>query len=226
MDVHDDPVPSAIDLVHAESEQVSGDGLDDVLGEFPTVGFQLAPLSTRRDALVRDGSATEPVLTQLGFHIGQATSGGQSDEHDPGLHGEGQRTNTGRLAGRDGLDGGGVDVRPQLHHAGVGCPPRIDQRLELGLGEPHPQRPYSFQGTDAALIATGEHRDLALLTQLGVGSVLVDGDTEHAARGLAVQILPVTEGLKRGGLACKPRDDPRLDRGEVGHHEPVTVGGG
>ena len=75
------------------------------------------------------------------------------------------------------------------------------------------------------MIATGEHCDLALLTQLGVGSVLVDGDTEHAARGLAVQILPVTEGLKRGGLACKPRDDPRLDRGEVGHHEPVTVGG-
>lgn len=53
--------------------------------------------------------------------------------------------------------------------------------------------------------------------------MLVDGDTEHAARGLAVQILPVAEGLKRGGLACKPLDDPRLDRGEVGYHEPVPV---
>lgn len=225
MDVHDDPVPGISDLVHAEREEDSCDGLDDVLGEFPTVGFKLAPLTTRCDALVGDAGVAEPVLTQLGFHLSQATSGGQADEHDPGLHGEGQRTNTGRLAGTDRLDGGSVDVTPQLHNAGVGCPPRIDQRLEPGLGEPHSQRPHGFQGTDAALIAAGEQGDLSFLTQLGVGSVLVDGDSEHAARGLAIQILPVTKGLKRGGLACEPRGDPSLDRGQVGYHEPVPVGG-
>lgn len=26
-------------------------------------------------------------------------------------------------------------------------------------------------------------------------------------------------------IACNPGDDPRLDCGEVDHHEPVTVGG-
>ena len=88
-------------------EDVAGDGLDDVLGEFPTAGFQQSPLAPRRDALVGDASTTEPVLTQLGFHISQATSGGKPDEHDPGLHGEGQRANTGRLAGSDRFDGGG-----------------------------------------------------------------------------------------------------------------------
>lgn len=69
-------MPSAIDLVHAEREQISGDGLDDVLGEFPTLGFQLSPFATRRDALVGDAGATEPVFAQLGFDVVQATSGG------------------------------------------------------------------------------------------------------------------------------------------------------
>ena len=49
------------------------------------------------------------------------------------------------LVGRDGLDGRSVDVCPQLHHAGVGCPPRIGQRLEYGFSDPHPQRPMAFR---------------------------------------------------------------------------------
>lgn len=32
-------MPSAIDLVRAEREQISDDGLDDALGELPTVSF-------------------------------------------------------------------------------------------------------------------------------------------------------------------------------------------
>jgi hypothetical protein len=205
MDVHDDPMPSTIDLAQGVCEQVSGDGLDDVLDESPVAGFQLAPLATRRDALVGDGGTTEPVLTQLRFDVSQVTPGGQGDEHDPGLHGESQRTNTDRLAGRNSLNHDSVDVGPQLHHARVGGPPHIHQKLELGFSQPHPQRPYGFQGSDAALIATCEHSDLAFLTQLTVHAVLVNRDAEHARGGLAVQILPVSEGLKRGDHRLQSR---------------------
>ncbi|MGV0424701.1 hypothetical protein ACUY3N_04435 [Corynebacterium tuberculostearicum] len=44
MDVHDDPMPSLSDLVQCVREQVSGYGLDDVLGELPTVGLKLPHL--------------------------------------------------------------------------------------------------------------------------------------------------------------------------------------
>lgn len=63
MDFHHGPDPSVSELVQTKREKISGDGLDDVLGEFPTVDLQLTPLASRRDALVSDAGATEPVLT-------------------------------------------------------------------------------------------------------------------------------------------------------------------
>lgn len=85
--------------MHAVGEEVTGDSLDNVLGEFPTVGLELALLASSGDALVDDTGATEPVLTQPWFHIGQATTRWQGDEHDPGLHGESQGPNLDGLAG-------------------------------------------------------------------------------------------------------------------------------
>lgn len=130
-------MPNLSDPMHSEREQISGDCLDDVFGEFPTVGFQPAPLATRRDALVGDAGASESVLTQLWLDVGEATPGGKDDKHDPGLDGEDQCTNPGWLTGVDRLNGGSVDIGPQLHHTGVGDPPRIHQRLELGFGKSH-----------------------------------------------------------------------------------------
>lgn len=71
--------------------------------------------------------------------------GGQADEHDPGLHGEGQRSNAGRLVAGDGLDGDGVDVGPWLHNVGVGGPLCIYQWLKVRFSKPHPQRPMAFR---------------------------------------------------------------------------------
>lgn len=85
--------------------------------------------------------------------------------------------------------------------------------------------PHGFQGSDTALIAAGEHCDLAFLPQFTVDAMLVNGDTKHARGGLAVQIHSISEGLKSGGLTCKPGNHPCLDRREVGQHEPVLVSG-
>ena len=57
MDVHDDPVPGLGDEPHGVDEQVAGDRLDDVLDEFPAVGFQTPPLPAGGDAAVGDGGA-------------------------------------------------------------------------------------------------------------------------------------------------------------------------
>lgn len=107
----------------------------------------------------------------------------------PVFDGERQRTNLDRLASADCLDGGGVDISPELDDVGVGVPPRIHQRLQLGLGQAHAQGSHSFQRTNTALITTGEHCDLSFLAQLTVGSVFVDGDTEYAGGGFSVELL-------------------------------------
>lgn len=39
VDIHDDLVPGIGDQLHRVNQEVTGDGLDAVLDEFPTVGF-------------------------------------------------------------------------------------------------------------------------------------------------------------------------------------------
>lgn len=71
VDVHHDLVPCSLDMVHGVGERVAGDGLDDVLDEFPATGLELAPLAALGDAVIDDGGAAEPVLTQPWPRIGQ-----------------------------------------------------------------------------------------------------------------------------------------------------------
>lgn len=88
MDVHDDPVPGLGNEPHGVDEQVAGDRLDDVLDEFPAVGFQTPPLPAGGDAAVGDGGAAPPVLTQPRLHIRQPSTRRQLYEEDAGLDGE------------------------------------------------------------------------------------------------------------------------------------------
>lgn len=138
VDVHDDPVPSLSDESYAVDEQVTSDRLDDVLDQLSAVGFQPPPLASGRDTAVGDGGAAPSVLTKLGLHVGQLSTGGQGDEQDAGLSGEAEVAQPNGPAGCDGVDRRLLDVSPELHDVGVGCPPGVDDGFEFVLGQPHP----------------------------------------------------------------------------------------
>lgn len=64
-----DPIPHLSDLVHGVDQEVAGDGLNNVLGEFPSIGLEGAPFASSGDAVVDIAGATELVLTQPRLHI-------------------------------------------------------------------------------------------------------------------------------------------------------------
>ena len=51
VDVHHDPTLRLGDLAHGVDKKVTGDSLDDILHQLPTVGFQASPLSPRSYSL-------------------------------------------------------------------------------------------------------------------------------------------------------------------------------
>ena len=138
MDVHDNLVPSQSDECHGVDEEVTSDRLDDILDQLSAVAFQPPPLASGRDTAVRDRGAAPSVLTKLGLHVGQLSTGGQGDEQDAGLGGEAEVAQPNGPAGGDGVDRRLLDVSPELHDVGVGCPPGVDDGFEFVLGQPHP----------------------------------------------------------------------------------------
>ena len=52
-----------------------------------------------------------------------------------------------------------------------------------------------------------QDRDFPFLAQLRVGPVLLDWDTEHPARSLAVEVFALTEGLEGDFFAGEPREE-------------------
>ena len=103
----------------------------------------------------------------------------------------------------------------------VSLPPCVHDRFEFVLSESHIEGSHSFESTDRAAITTGEHRNLPLLTKLTINAVLIDWDAENTARGFAVEVFALTEGLKGGGFSCEPCDDTRLNRRKVRDNKPV-----
>lgn len=65
---------------HSVSQDVSADGLHDVLDELRTVGFDAAPFLLGVDAHIRDGLATKLVLSDTGLDVGQASTRRQRDK--------------------------------------------------------------------------------------------------------------------------------------------------
>lgn len=45
VNMHHDPVPCRVDVVHGVGEEVAGGGLDEVLGELAAVGFDRTPFA-------------------------------------------------------------------------------------------------------------------------------------------------------------------------------------
>ena len=78
MDVTDDEaVPKSL---HGVAEDVAADGLDDVLHELRTVGFDAFPFLRGANAPVGDGFSAELVLTDPGLHIGEIPAGREANE--------------------------------------------------------------------------------------------------------------------------------------------------
>lgn len=101
VNVHHDPVPGLAQGVECVGEQVTGDGLDDVLNEFPAVVFQHLPFLVRSDAPVGDGGVAPLVLTNARLHVGEPPARWQCDEHDAQFDREGQPAMARRCAGLD-----------------------------------------------------------------------------------------------------------------------------
>lgn len=72
---------------------------------------------------------------------------------------------------------------------------------------------------------TSQNRDFPLLPQPGVDAVFFDGDAEHAARGLAVEVFAVAEGCQGGCFSGEPGDDASFNRGVVGDDESASGAG-
>ena len=72
MDMTDDE--TVFEGLHGIAENVAADGLDDILHELRTVGFNAFPFLCRADAFIGDGFTAEPVLTDTGFYICQISA--------------------------------------------------------------------------------------------------------------------------------------------------------
>lgn len=107
----------------------------------------------------------------------------------------------------------------------VGGGQGVDDGLELVLGDAHVQGAHGFEGANGAVVAARQDRDLAFLSQVGVGAVFGDGGAEHAGGGFAVDVFASCEGCQGAGFSGEPGDDAGFDRGEVSDDEPVTGGG-
>ena len=67
---------------------------------------------------------------------------------------------------------------PELHHPRIGAPPLIDDALQLVFRN-RATLVHALHGSAAALVATGQLRDFALLPQLAIDAVLDDRHVIH-----------------------------------------------
>ena len=149
---------------HGVAEDVPADGLDDVLDELRTVGFDSFPFLCGADAHVGDGFSAEAILSDPGLHISQLSAGGKLDEEHAALA---EKVDVADLCRDPLLDGGfdsSVDVPPEGGDHRIGRPPGIDQRLQLFFLETHLQGTHGFQSADRSAVTEGELCNLALLS--------------------------------------------------------------
>lgn len=78
MDVSDDE--GVLEGFHSIAEYVAADGLDDILHELRTVGFDAFPFLCGSNTFISYGFAAELILTNTRLHIGQKATRGKLDE--------------------------------------------------------------------------------------------------------------------------------------------------
>ena len=180
---------------HGVAEDVPADGLDDVFDELRSVGFDPLPFLRRPDAHVGDRLSAEAVLSDPGLYVGQRPAGGELDEEHTTLA---EKMDTADLCRDPFLDGclyGSVDIPPEGGDHRIGCPPGVNQWLQLFFLQAHLQGTHGFQCTDRSAVTESELCDFALLSEMSIDPVLHDRNTEHLAGGGTVDVLPLSEDL-------------------------------
>lgn len=86
-------------------------------------------------------------------------------------------------------------------------------------------RHFSLVGEhQLAFSDTRQDRDLPFLPQIAVDAVLFHGDTEHPARGLAIQILALLKRIEGGGFSGEPSYHAGFDRRKIRNHKAMPLG--
>lgn len=177
VDMADNPAEGQIP--HGKAQEIPGDGLDDVLHEFRTVGFYPFPFLRGADSLIGDGFSAETVFSNAGLHIGELPPRRKGDEEHAAFVGEVDASDFGFNSQPDGCLYGVVYVPLELYDVRISLPPGIDQRLQFFFLQAVIQGAHRFQGTDRSAVSEGEFRDLALLPEMAVDTVLLNRYAKH-----------------------------------------------
>ena len=227
-----DLVTGLVHPSHDVGKNVAPDRLGDVLHEPPSVGLVAPPcalgvlvIASRRHVaeLITPGRAVEclphPLVAECppgGESYGQIAPRVVAFKYEPRVwHRESHPASrtADRIANRV------LHQTPQGHDAAIGIAPSPYEVGHLLLRHPEPCCAHRRQRSHSALIAKCQDGHLALLPQLGVGTVLGNRHAEHLGGRLAVDVLSASERLQHPLLSCHPREDPRLDRAEIAHAE-------
>ena len=127
MNVTDDE--AVLESFHGVAEDVAADGLDDVLHELWTVGFDAFPFLCISNTFIGDGFAAILVFSDTWFHVGEQATGWKFDEEHSAFIKEADPAYFRLDALRDRSFDSAVDVPPKGCDHRVGVSPGVDQRL-------------------------------------------------------------------------------------------------
>lgn len=113
MDMHDGREAVVVQTDNGLGEEITGDGLDDVLAELRAVGIGPLPLSAGAAAVIGELVAAKVTLDNAGARVGKTPPGGKTDEQEAGLIGEEQAFQLDRLLLPEAGQGSPVDLPPE-----------------------------------------------------------------------------------------------------------------
>ena len=227
MDVENYRQPSGFKVFDGLRQTVAGDSLNNVLDQFPTVGFDAAPLVFVVHAHIGDGRTAPAVFTDSRLHIIELATGRKRDGHAGRTTDavtfprEGAAANAERAAILDDADRRVVEAVPKVADFGVCVAPLIHDVFDFFVRQVGKQLAgvHLPHGGNATLIAEGQFCDLAALSEGIFGVALLDPfqrDTEHLRGGRFIDFAVCAENLKPPLLVGQPRYDAGFDGGEIG----------
>ena len=210
MDVADRLLPGALEAHDRLAEDVTSNGLGDVLRELAAIGVHVQVVLPR----VTEGHP--PLTAELRGHpllpepvVADRPPGGQVEAAGVTVDLDADAPRADLSPAQEGT----VERPPQVHDVRVGSAPLVDQVLQV---VPVALCAHVLQRLDAAVVAERQRGDLALEPALERG---VPVEVEHSRSGLDVDVAARMERLERPVLSRQPRHDSGLDGGVVHHGE-------
>ena len=242
MDAQDDRVASLLGLAHAGHEDVARHGLHDILDQLAVVGLQQFPLAgVLVDALVNElprHLAAELIVTGGDVHVAvaQVATAGQPDADVVHVVRPASRIDPQQAAHLEALvrrpncrPDRALDVVPQLLGRRVRLTPCLHDLHDRVVvhGVEHVTAHLAV-GTEAAAVASGQLRHLALRLALALRDV-VRVLAEDAPGGHLVQVRPFApvvqlERLDLPVFARQPRQHAPFDVRQVGDDQFAARG--